>query len=176
MYEREQMTRAATTKTPYQDTSVPVARSQSALRDLLKAAGATRVEFGEDFERGAIEIRFGWKIKPGADYPAHEEGQPVTVRLQVIPLPPERGRYATSPDSITADQRERQAWRGLYWYLKAMLDAANFGLLAFEDVFLSFIEAEPRGATVGEVVINQLALRGRLELTAGEPVEGEVVG
>jgi hypothetical protein len=154
------------TRTPYQDTSVPVGRSQSNLRDLLKDAGATGIQFGEDFERGAIEIRFGWVL---------ENGQPATIRLQAVPLEPEPGRYSNSPPRISEQQRERQCWRGLYWYLKAMIEASQFGLLAFEDVFLSFFEARPHGPTVGEVVINQLQLHGRLELTSGDGLAETVV-
>jgi len=68
-----------------------------------------------------------------------------------------RGGWRVSPE-----QRERQAWRALAWYLKTMLEAATFGLMRFEDVFLSFVESES-GQTIGEAVIPMLEA-GRLQL------------
>lgn len=141
-------------RTPFQDTSVPVARSQGQIRDLLKDAGAKGVEFGEDFERGAIQVRFMWEL---------EGGRRVSIRLNAEPLPPEKSSGYSKAWKVSPEQRDRQAWRGLHWYLKAMIDAATFGLLAFEDVFLSFMEARPGGPTVGEVVVNQLERFGQLQ-------------
>jgi hypothetical protein len=138
-------------RTAFEDTSVPTGRSQSQIRDMLKAAGALGVEIGEDYERGAIQVRFGWEL---------ENGRKIAVRLNAFPL------EASVRPKITEEQRDRQAWRGLHWYLKAMIDAATFGLLTFEDVFLSFMEAAPHGPTVGEVVVNQLERFGRLEVQA----------
>ena len=153
-------------RTPYQDTSVSVSKSQETVRAALRAAGARAVQFEEEWIRDAadeneaeaavIRVRFVWAIGDAFD-------QTVRVRLEVRPLPPEsgaRGAWRVSPE-----QRERQAWRALAWYLKTMLEAAAFGLLKFEDVFLSFVEGED-GRTVGERVIPMLE-RGRLALTDG---------
>lgn len=70
------------------------------------------------------------------------------------------------PVERSKEQRERQAWRALSWYLKTMLEAATFGLLKFEDVFLSFFVGD-NDLTIGEVLIPRLE-SGRLQLGAGE--------
>jgi hypothetical protein len=84
------------------------------------------------------------------------------IRLRVEPLPEDHdGVWKTS------DQRERQAWRGIAHYLEGTIKAATFVLIRFEDIFLSFMELEPMGRTLGETVIPQIA-RGRLELLPGQ--------
>lgn len=144
-------------RTPYEDTRVPVARSQEQIRRALRDAGADGVQFQERFDPPKLTVRFLWRL---------EGGRQCTVRLEVTPLPPEPG--ARSAWRISGEQRERQAWRSLAWYLDAMLKAAAFGLLRFEDVFLSFIE-DDRGQTIGDYVIPALQA-GPLELprSAGE--------
>jgi hypothetical protein len=145
------------TESPYELTTVPVARSQEQIRKALKEAGALGVQFDELWENGdttGLVVRFIWPVGQGK----------ATVRLQVTPLAPKPGKrtaWAVSPE-----QRERQAWRSLAWYLDAMIKSAQFGLLKFEDIFLSFIE-DNNGQTVGEYIIPQLQA-GMLALPRGE--------
>ena len=47
-------------------------------------------------------------------------------------------------------------WRALYHYLKSQLDAVEFGLRTFEDVFMSDISLQD-GKTIGEHVRSMLA-------------------
>lgn len=139
-------------RSPYQDTSVTVGRSQDQIRSMLRRSGAEGVSFSEEWNPPKAIVRFLWR--------ADEESNQVTVRLEVTPLPAE-GRSATAREK-SAEQRWRQAWRGIAWYLDATLKAAAFGLVRFEDIFLSFIEIGERGR-VGDVLIPQL-LAGPLEL------------
>jgi hypothetical protein len=142
---------------PYSQTEVPVSRSQEQIRSLLLNVGALGVQFEEEWgDAPRCRVRFAW---PG------EEGRKVMVRLEVTPLPPgdDPSRRAKKQRvHVDADQRLRQAWRGLAWYLDSTLKAATFGLVRFEDVFLSFIEA-PNGRTIGDVLVPQIRA-GRLEL------------
>lgn len=144
-------------RTPFEDTSVPVARSQEQIRKLLRDAGAKGVQFSEEWnEPPAFYVRFLWQMAPPPDVDA--QGVIQAVRLKVNALPEQHeGVWKEQP------QRERQAWRGIAHYLEGTIKAATFGLLRFEDIFLSFMELEPMGATLGERVIPQLA-QGRLEL------------
>lgn len=147
----------ANARTPYQDTSVAVERSKQQISDALRAAGAKGVQYEEVWEpEPHLVVRFLWAM--GDDY-----AQVARVRLEAKPLPPEkgvRGGWKVSPE-----QRERQAWRALAWYLKTMLEAATFGLMRFEEIFLAYVEDE-NGRTIGEVVIPQLEA-GRLLLPKG---------
>ena len=143
-----------TVRTPFEDTSVAVVRSQEQIRKLLRDAGAQGVQFTEEWgDPPTFQVRFTW--------PLEGNGRNQAVRLMCSPLPEQVGRVRK-----TADQRERQAWRGLAHYLEGTIKAATFGLIRFEDIFLSFMELEPMGRTLGEVVIPQIA-EGRLALERG---------
>lgn len=141
-------------RTPFEDTSVPIERSQGQIRALLVKHGALGVSFEERWgEEPLCIVRFVWPI---GEHKA-------AIRLEVTPLPPRESWARTGPN---VDQRQRQAWRGLAWYLDGTIKAATFGLIRFEDVFLSFIEVptgEHAGKTLGEVVMPQLQA-GRLAL------------
>lgn len=130
---------------PYEDTSVPVGVSQARIRDMLRKAGAEGVYFAEEWHPPKCIVRFVWPLPAGK----------VIVRLEAHPL------EATS--RLKVDQRERQAWRGLYWYLEGTLKAATFGLVRFEEVFLAHIEDPSSGRRIGDVLIPELEA-GRLAL------------
>lgn len=149
---------------PYASTDVPVGRSQDQIRQSLVKAGALGVQFEEEWgDDPMCRVRFAWPVE-GA-------GQRVVVRIEVTPLPPgddPAQRAKRRRAFVDAEQRQRQAWRGLAWYLDSTLKAAAvFGLVRFEDVFLSFIEDPSSGRTIGDVVIPQLQ-EGRLALPAGD--------
>lgn len=137
------------TRTPFEDTSVSVQRSQDQIRKLLREAGALGVQFDEEWDDPpTFRVRFVWPLS----------GARQVVRLEVVPIAPDR--------RFDERQRERQAWRGLAHYLEGTIKAAMFGLIKFEDIFLSFMEAGD-GRTVGEVLIPQIE-QGRLALPRGE--------
>jgi hypothetical protein len=139
-------------RTPYDDTSVPVSRSQVQVLDMLKDAGAKGVQLEQMWDADNVgRIRFLWRVR----------GTLQTVRLTVARLPEELHGTIKTPE-----QRERQAWRGLYWYLKTTLEAATFGFLTFEDLFMSYFEGDD-GRTIGEYAIGMLE-QGRLALPRGD--------
>lgn len=145
------MTRAA--RTPYEDTSVPAARSKETISKALRAAGARGVQFDEEWleEVTVCRVRFAWP---------HENGERISmVRLDARTLPA-NGR-------VSQEQRERQAWRGIAWYLESNLKAATFGLVPFEAIFLAHFEGND-GRTIGDVLIPQLEA-GQLALPKGQP-------
>ena len=139
-------------RTPYEDTSVPAERSKGQIAKALRAAGAVGVQFDEEWgEETTARVRFAW--------PRGDDGEGTTiVRLEATTLPPDR--------RVSQEQRERQAWRGLAWYLESNLKAATFGLIPFEAIFLAHFET-PGGRTIGEQLIPQIT-EGRLALPPGE--------
>jgi hypothetical protein len=146
-------------RTPYQDTSVPVERSKETIRSKLRDAGALGVQIDEEWgDEPRCRVRFLWPVVDG------ERIGRLVVRLEVKPLPPEPG--ARSAWRVSPEQRERQAWRSLAHYLEHTLNAAHFGLIRFEDVFLSFIE-DGTGRTVGDVMVPHLHGQALLELESG---------
>lgn len=145
-------------QTPYQDTSVSVERSKEQIRKALKGVGARGMQMEEEWDKdGKIEkclVRFMWPT---------EQGAMVRVRFCAVPLPPERG--ARGGWKIDPEQRERQCWRGLAWYIDSLTKAAAFGFVQFEEVFLAYFEDE-QGRTIGDIVVPQIQ-SGRLALEAG---------
>lgn len=146
-------------RTPFEDTSVSVSRSQEEIRKLLRGAGAEGVQFAEEWTTPpAFYVRFLWRMTPPD---ADSEAVIQAVRLRVNPLPERHKGVAKNQD-----QRERQAWRGIAHYLEGTIKAATFGLIRFEDIFLSFMELEPQGRTLGEEIIPRIE-QGRLALPRG---------
>jgi hypothetical protein len=149
-----------TTSEPYRDTSVPVERSKQQIRDALKRAGARGMQLEETWDSdGRIEtclVRFIWIPE--------ESVTPVKVRLEATPLAPEKRTDYRGGWKVSPEQRERQAWRGLSWYLESLVKAATFGIVPFEAVFLAYFE-DAQGKTIGEHVIPMLE-EGKLALPA----------
>lgn len=143
---------------PYRDTSVTAERSKGQISTALRGVGARGLQLEEEWdENGRVTscvVRFM--------YPT-EKGSMMRVRFQAKPLDPEkgaRGGWKTSPE-----QRERQAWRGLAWYIESLAKAAAFGFVRFEEVFLAYFE-DAKGRTIGESLVPQIE-QGRLELPRG---------
>lgn len=139
----------AVTRTPFEDTSVSVSRSQEQIRRFLRDAGALGVQFSEEWSQPPIfRVRFSWPLTPDIAQ---------TVRLEVSPLEHDKRH--------TVEQRERQAWCGVAHYLEGTIKAATFGLVRFEDIFLSFFE-DDSGRRIGDILIPQITT-GRLALERG---------
>lgn len=147
------------TTEPYRDTQVSVERSKEQIRKSLRSAGARGLDLNEEWDNDgtitALLVRFYWPT---------EQGVVVPIRMSAAPLPPERG--ARGGWKVSPEQRERQAWRGLAWYLESMVKAAQFGIVPFEAVFLAYFEDGTSGRTIGEVLIPQIE-SGRLALPKG---------
>lgn len=155
--------------TSYLTTSVPVERSKEAIRKLLIAFGARGVQFSENFDTREINIRFA----------KDSEGSLRTVNVtMIVPEPPQskrprkkrgyrysRGRmvYDKTPRQ-RMEQMERATYRALHYWLKSQFEAVEFGLLSFEDVFLSHFEQVVGGKrmTIGSMIKPRLAAGGLL--------------
>lgn len=152
----------------YQTTQVPTARSQEQIRKLLLNSGARGVQFSEDFEAHDINIRFAKDVNGAM--------RTISVSLHVPEAPkPKRqsrtGRFnsRTHRMSYNKTQEERQeqmaraTYRALHDWLKAQFVAVEYGLMSFEDVFLSHFEwmIDGQRTTVGAVI------KPRLESSSG---------
>lgn len=146
----------------YTTTSVSVEKSKEAIRQLLIHAGARGVQFSEDFEDHLINVKFAKLV----------EGNLRTVSVSLkVPEPPQQKRQRTrgthrrghyippKSDRDRFDQMERATYRALHWWLKSQFEAVEFGLLTFEDVFLSHFEWTVNGkrTTVGALVLPHLS-------------------
>jgi len=167
----------------YKNTSVPVSRSQESIRKLLINFGVRGIQLSEDFETRKINIRFAKEIN----------GNMRTVNVSMtVPEPSKprrarrtrfvRGRMVYDKTlSEKSEQMTRATYRALHDWLKAQFVAVEFGLLTFEDVFLSHFEwILPNGkvSTIGELVKPKIETRSEFMLEGGargDIIKGEVL-
>jgi len=169
--------------TSYAGTSVPVERSQKAIRDLLLKQGARGLQFSEDFDARRINLRFAMEV----------EGILRTVSVSaVIPEPPGLGKHRTTrrwshgtyhsttkTDHDRWAQSERATYRALHYWLKTSFEAVDFGLFSMTDMFLSHFEWMVKGhaTTVGALIKPYLPVGGNLlkAPAVAEAIEGELM-
>jgi hypothetical protein len=169
----------------YKTTSVPVERSKESIRQLLIKFGARGVQFAEDFSTRQINVRFAKDVDGNGNL------KTVSVTM-IVPEPPQKkkrgsrrrwnrntGRYEdiTKTDDQRSEQMYRATYRALHYWLKSNFEAVEFGLLSFEDVFLSHFEwmVNGRRGTVGELVKPHLMNGLQLAAPKSEVVIGEIV-
>jgi hypothetical protein len=120
-------------KPAYNDTNVPVEKSQQELRELLRKFGAMQFSFGEGRDWAGLEF-------------VHDE-QLVRVRCP-LRQPDDRqiSSYNKAAHTPTAesvmrllDKEAMRVWRVLVWTVKARLVAVEEGLETFEQSFLSHL-------------------------------------
>ncbi len=117
----------------YANTRVSVGRTQETIRQLFRKYEVAGLEFAEVFKPGVAQVRF---VRYVGD-------EPRSVRIR-----------------IKLGKNDKQVWRALYWWLKSQFEAIEFGLVKFEDVFLSHFEwmlPDGRVGTVGEIVRPRLS-------------------
>lgn len=165
----------------YRTTQVPIARSQEAIRKLLINFSVRGIQFSEDFETRQVNVRFAKEINNQMRTVnvtmTIPEAEKVTRRRAVRYV---RGKMVYSKtQQDRQEQMARATYRALHDWLKAQFVAVEFGLLTFEDVFLSHFEwVLPNGSvqTIGQLVKPRIETRGEFLLEGGaSSVEGEVV-
>lgn len=131
----------------YEDTSVPVGRSQDHIRQLLQKHGAKGMQFGENFETGDVMLRFAFEMVDAQT----NKSITIPVRLTVDSTAAYQRFKETHPQTEKGklfEQAKRSVYRFLHYWLKANLEAVEFGLVEFGDVFLSALEITAKGKTV----------------------------
>ena len=140
---------------PYAATSVPAIKSQETIRTMLRTRGVTGLQTTETWgSTPALVLRFGMPRK---------EGGYLAVRI-LVPVPPApttrmyRGYTETTDENWRAqwtEQKERQLWRVLWWWLKTNFEAADVGLVRIEEALFPWLEL-PDGSTIMEQAHGQL--------------------
>lgn len=140
------------TRKPYENTEVPVSRSQDELRRHLSRFGAEQFSFGEGRDWAGVEFVHANKL--------------VRLRCPVRPgdVGAVRSHLSNEEKRIRADEAERaRVWRVLVHSVKARLVAVEEGLETFEQAFLSHLVDPSSNRTVWEAMGEIVASR-RFEL------------
>jgi hypothetical protein len=142
----------------YETTAVPVAKTQEEIRKLCLKHGMAGVQFTEEFSPPRLIVRFAKMVA----------GTPRTIQI-AVPLNEEKAKkkprrrygygYRSTPVVDPAEKVRKQTWRAVFYNLKAMFEAVEFGIQSFEQAFLSHFEwMLPSGevTTIGKLVIPEL--------------------
>lgn len=153
-------------------TAVPVERTKAEIEAVLRRYGAVSFASGWDQDRAVIQfdchqrrIRFVLTL-PSRDDPAFTHYR--------------RGQYGSVIARTRAaadthwEQACRSAWRSLLLVIKAMLEAVEAEIVAFETAFAPYMVL-PNGSTVAEWLVPQIdsayehgTMPSMLSLTSGK--------
>ena len=134
---------------PYEDSKVPIEKSQRDIKSLLARFDVQATRFTSFPAYTMLEFVRGV-----------ETGSRVTYRITIQPKLDKVGASVTM-----WDRAERQVWRVVYWWLKAKIEAIEFGLVEFEQDFLPYMllaDSDGQSRSVAELLFERLA--GRLVL------------
>lgn len=142
----------------YDNTQVPVDRSQAQIRSLLAKHGAQRFSFHEGV--GDVDKRqwVALEFVHAADFE-----RPTLIRLAVPLKMPDakeladkaRRAYSKTLGDITREAQEketRRIWRVIFYSLKSRLEAVEEQVETFEQAFLPHIVDPVTGGTVWDML------------------------
>lgn len=118
----------------YEDTVVPVNRSQEKIRALILANKGTGIAFISESDPPTE----GFQAKVSID------GVGYTIRIQ-----------AKLKKARDAEQERRRVWRVLFHHLKDIFEAANSGVMDFRELMMPYIVTND-GRTVAECILPKL--------------------
>lgn len=149
----------------YENTVVPVSRSQEGIRRLLLENQATGIAFVSQSD------------PPSEGFEAMVPIEGKTYRIRIVAKVKElerkstRRRWGRTKTQIDIQEAEtRRIWRVLFYHLKSVYEATNTGVMEFRELMLPYIVVKD-GRTIAQHLLPQLdkAIESRPErmLTSG---------
>ncbi len=136
------------------DTRVSISKSQEDIRNLLARFGAKKVSFEDDFESGSQMLRFEYPLKDDLIVPVH-----FSIAIKgIFDWLDENGRQSWNNEYLEK-QAKKVSWRHIFDWVKANINLVEYGLIPFENIFLSyFSHVLPDGTykSLGETILPQL--------------------
>jgi hypothetical protein len=116
----------------YDNTSVPVSRSQEAIRKLIMAHGGFGLAMVSERDPHADDIfHEGFQAKVLIDQKSY------TVKVMATITPPRKTRRGLT--SADPDKETRRVWRVLFYHMKSVFEAADSGVMEFRELMLPYI-------------------------------------
>lgn len=143
------------TKLPYVDTHVSIEKTKQDISDLLKKFGASGIQWTW------LENRETLRFLHEFEYKGTKHG----VAYEIII--PEMGISKGRGYDKRLERNDRQAYRMVFYVIKAKLTAVESGIETFENEFLSKILYQlPDGRVqkVGDVVLQQISQTKEISL------------
>jgi len=125
----------------YENTEVPIAKSQDGIRKLIYSHKGTGVMFISHPPREGLEA-----MVTIGDTPYH-------VRIMATCRDINKSGWKMKPSE--REQEARRVWRVLYWHLKAMFEAADSGVIDIRDVIMPYVVTRD-GRTVSEIIVPRM--------------------
>jgi hypothetical protein len=147
----------------YEGTEVPVSKSQESIRKLIYAHKGTGLMLvsrppAEGFE-AFIDI----------------EKTPYHIRIMAQCKDVSKDRWGTKKTATAqrnaTEKEERRVWRVLYWYLKAIFEAADSGVVDVRNVIMPYVVLKD-GRTLSDHIqprMSQLMTMDTSRLLGGPP-------
>jgi len=131
------------------ETDVPADKSRGEIERTLTRYGATAFMYGWSGNYAVIGFEMAGR-RYRVTLPLPEKSAAEFTRT------PARGRQRTNEAAMSAwEQATRQRWRALALWVKAVLEAAESGIVTVEQALVPFTVL-PDGRTVGEWLLPQL--------------------
>jgi len=127
----------------YEETVVPISKSQDGIRKMIYAHKGTGVNLISQPPREGFEA-----LITVQDLPYH-------IRIMAT--------CKKTWNNNQREQEERRVWRVLYWHLKALFEAADSGVIDIRDVILPYVITRD-GRTISEHLVPRIQ-----ELTTTDP-------
>ncbi len=127
----------------YEDTEVPVVRSQEALRKLILQNGGTGIAF---FSQPPLE---------GFEALVTIDKKPYRLRLQAKCKSDGKVRMQRGQVIDPFEQDCKRVWRVLYHQMKGIYESSRTGVMEFRRLVLAFIVTSD-GRTVGDRMLPEL--------------------
>jgi len=137
----------------YWTTTVAVSKSAEQIRKLLMDHDADSFALLEQYRDNVVGVQFSFKNLP-VEFRIHLDNL-VAIRLEEKPWSSRMRRSEETYTRAVEEKAKQVAMRILAHHLKAAFLAIEYGLVEFEDVFLSkFLMRD--GKTIGEIVVPNL--------------------
>ena len=137
---------------PYKNTSVPWERTQGDITGLLVTHRAKGIQWTNVFEQNEISFKFATTTE--IDGIEKQIGFEIRTKIN-IPIKEDRSGYTVEVTEKDVRQATNQAYRAVYWWMKAQLEAVEFGIQKIEQVFFSNIVCRLKSGattTLGEAL------------------------
>lgn len=119
----------------YENTEVPVSKSQEGIRKMIYAHKGTGLSLVSHPPREGFEAMVTIKETP------------YMIRIMA------ECKKTWNPSG--KEQEERRVWRVLYWHLKAMFEAADSGVIDIRDIIMPYVVLHD-GRTLSEHIVPRM--------------------
>lgn len=149
---------------PLENTSKTTMKSMELIRKhLMRFAAITGFYPGEDFNSGDQVLRFTCVLQEDPNNPGQPDPKspPFTISLRIY-LDLIRNRMRETHPRIDRaridEQAKRTSWAVLERWIEANMTSIEYGILRFEDVFLSHFSFKfgTREVRIGDIILPQL--------------------